>query len=124
MIVYPLDADPTDADFLDLGDPGGLGGRVLDGSPRVTARIDFQGRGMMAGILEYTRGRIEITSPFTEHATILSGELTVTDADGRSHDYGPGDSYFVRQGEVITWEVKSDRVRKSFFSLTEDWQPS
>ena len=34
--------------------------------------------------------------------------------------YGPGDSWFCHQGEVITWDVKSERLRKTFFVVTAD----
>jgi uncharacterized cupin superfamily protein len=57
------------------------------------ARVDFQDGGMMAGIFEATTGTVRIHFPFTEHATILDGEVTITDEDGRAHTCRPGDSY-------------------------------
>ena len=62
---------------------------------------------------------LEVTFPFTEHATILQGEVTITDSTGQSHLYKAGDSYFIRQGQVIIWDVKDKQVIKSFFNVVE-----
>ncbi|GAB4201006.1 MAG: cupin domain-containing protein [Roseiflexaceae bacterium] len=119
MIVYERQQEVPDTDLVDLGDPAGLGGRVISGNPKIAARFDFQGSNINAGIFEATTGVVEITFPFTEHATIIEGEVTITDQTGRSFAYKPGDSYFIRQGEVVLWEVKGKRVRKSFFHIFE-----
>lgn len=118
MIIYQPGMDIPDHDMIDLGPPENLGGRVISGSPRISARIDFNTQGMMGGIFEATAGVIEIQFPFTEHATIIEGKVTLTDRNGTSHTYNPGDSYLILQGEVIRWEVRSGRVRKSFFNIT------
>jgi uncharacterized protein len=119
MRVYPLSGAIADNDMADLGDPKGLGGRVLSGNPRISARVDFQDGPMTAGIFEATTGTVEIHFPFTEHATILEGQVTITDASGNSHTYGPGDSYLIQQGQVVRWEVAGPRVRKSFFNIAQ-----
>lgn len=103
---------------IDLGPPEGLGGKVLEGTPRISARVDYQADGMMAGIFESTTGKVEVTFPFTEHATILEGEVKITDSSGAAHTHAPGDSYLIRQGDVVLWEVRGPRVRKSFFNIT------
>lgn len=117
MRVYPLSRPIVDTDMADLGDPKDLGGRVLSGNPRISARVDFQDGTMTAGVFEATTGTVEIHFPFTEHATILEGRVTITDETGKSHTYGPGDSYLIRQGQVVRWEVAGERVRKSFFNI-------
>ena len=118
MIVYQPSTTVADAELVDLGAPEGMGGKVLQGSPKISARIDFNQDGMMAGIFEATRGTVEVTFPFTEHATIIAGEVTITDASGQSHTYRPGDSYLIKQGQVVIWDVQGERVRKSFFNIT------
>ena len=117
MRTYPLSAPIADHELIDLGDPAGLGGDMVSGTPRISARVDFQDGGMTAGIFEATTGTVRIHFPFTEHATILEGEVTITDEDGRAHTYRPGDSYLIHQGQVVLWEVAGPRVRKSFFNL-------
>jgi uncharacterized cupin superfamily protein len=93
-----------------------MGAKILEGTPEASIRIDFIAGNMTAGLFLATRGEVEFTSRATEHATILEGEVTLTDESGQTHDYGPGDSYFFTQGQVIVWEVKSERLIKSFFN--------
>lgn len=93
-----------------------MGAKILEGTPEASIRIDFIAGDMTAGLFMATRGKVEFTSRATEHATILEGEVTLTDESGQTHDYGPGDSYFFTQGQVIVWEVKSERMIKSFFN--------
>jgi len=120
MIVYSPRGKPvSEAGFVPLGAPERLGGRVLEGNPEIFARIDYSRNGTTAGVFKATTGRIEILFPFTEHATILEGEVTLTDETGQSHVYKAGDSYFIRQGQIIIWEVKGKQVIKSFFNTVE-----
>ena len=120
MIVYAPRGKPVnEAGFIPLGAPEGLGGRVLEGNPEIFARIDFSRNGTTAGLFKATTGKIEIYFPFTEHATILEGEVTLTDETGQSHTYKAGDSYFIRQGQTVLWEVKGKQVIKSFFNIVE-----
>lgn len=120
MIVYsPRGRAEGEAGFVSLGAPEALGGRVLAGNPEIFARIDYSRNGTTAGLFKATTGKIEIFFPFSEHATILEGEVTLTDETGQSHTYKAGDSYFIRQGQVILWEVKSRQVIKSFLNIVE-----
>jgi uncharacterized protein len=120
MIVYATRGKPVDeAGFVWLGPPELLGGRVLEGDPRLYARIDHSGNGVTAGLFKATTGKIEVTFPFSEHATILEGQVTITDSTGQSHTFKAGDSYFIRQGQVVIWEVKGKQVIKSFFNTVE-----
>ena len=119
MIVYSPGPIRDLSQFVSLGPTVALGGKVLEGTPEILARVDFSANGMTAGLFMATRGRVEVTFPFTEHATILEGEVTITDQAGQQHLYKPGDSYFIKQGAVVTWDVKSERVIKSFFNIVE-----
>ncbi|WNG13960.1 cupin domain-containing protein [Cystobacter fuscus] len=123
MIVYSPDDTIDQSTLAPLGAPESLGGRVLQGSPTLSARIDYSAQGLTAGIFKATTGRIEITFPFTEHATILVGEVTMTDESGQSRTFKKGDSYFIRQGQVVLWDVRTPYVIKSFFNITEPAQP-
>lgn len=119
MIVYSPKGKASEDGFVSLGAPEGLGGQVLEGNPQIFARIDYARGPVAAGLFKATAGKIRITFPFTEHATILEGEVTLTDEAGNSHRYKAGDSYFIRQGQVILWEVKGKQVIKSFFNTVE-----
>lgn len=117
MLVYQPQQTIDDTTLIDLGAPSDLGGRVLEGDPRISARVDYQSGTMTAGIFEATTGKVEIHFPFTEHATILEGEVIITDEAGASHTYRPGDTYLIQQGQVVIWDVPGPRVRKSFFNI-------
>ena len=119
MRVYPLNTADVEAELpLFPGTAEQLGGQVLRGPLEIRVRIDFQQDGLSAGLFETSSGLVSILFPFTEHATILLGEVTLTDESGRSHTYKPGDSYLIQQGQRILWDVKTPRVRKSFFNIT------
>jgi uncharacterized protein len=123
MLVYSPGDTIDQSTLAPLGAPESLGGRVLQGAPILSARVDYNAGGMSAGIFKATTGRIEITFPFSEHATILVGEVTMTDETGQSHTFKKGDSYFIRQGQVVLWDVRTPYVIKSFFNITEPAQP-
>jgi uncharacterized protein len=120
IVFYSPRGQPVDeAGFLPLGPPENLGGRVLEGEPQIFARLDYARGSVAAGLFKATTGKLEVTFPFTEHATILEGEVTITDSSGQSHDYKAGDSYLIHQGQVILWEVKDKQVIKSFLNTVE-----
>lgn len=119
MIVYERGKAVDEDDLSDLGPPEALGGTVLEGDPQVSARIDHAEGSLLAGVFQATRGKVLIHFPFTEHATILDGSVELTDEHGNHHVFKPGDSYFIRQGSVILWDVKGRRVQKSFFNRVD-----
>ncbi|QRK13635.1 DUF861 domain-containing protein [Archangium violaceum] len=120
MVVYSKREKVDDSKFVWLGPPEAMGGQVLEGSPRLYGRIDYSKDGMAAGIFKATKGKIRVTFPFSEHATILEGKVTITDESGQSHTFKEGDSYFIRQGQVVIWEVKGKEVIKSFYNVVEN----
>lgn len=119
MVVYRAGHAVPESELFDLGDPADLGGTVLDGNPRISARIDYSEDGVTAGVFQATRGKVRIVFPFTEHATILKGKVTLTDETGCRRVFRPGDSYLIKQGSTILWEVKGPFVQKSFFNRVE-----
>ncbi|HYH99739.1 cupin domain-containing protein [Hyalangium sp.] len=122
MLVYPKKSVDLST-LVSLGPPEALGGEVLTGNPQLYGRIDFQQGNMMGGLFMATTGLIRVTFPFTEHATIIEGKVTLTDETGKTHTFKAGDSYFIRQGSVILWNVKGPYVIKSFFNVTEPVAP-
>jgi uncharacterized protein len=119
VIAYKLKSDPISLDVW--GPPERLSAVTLDGSPLMHGKnLYSSGNGqILSGIYEVTKGRFKVIYPFHEHATVLAGEVTLTDEAGNSVTYGPGDSWFCHQGEVVTWDVK-ERLRKTFFVVTAD----
>ena len=121
MIAYKL--HHADKAALDVwGPPERLSAVTLEGEPIMHGNVlygDSDNAPIQAGIYEVTEGRFKVIYPFHEHATVLEGEVTLTDEAGVSVTYGPGDSWFCHQGEVVTWDVK-ERLRKCFFVVTAD----
>lgn len=119
MISYKIDAKNIDLDVW--GPPEELAAVTLEGEPIMHGTNLYESRSgqVLSGIYEVTKGKFKVVYPFHEHATVLEGEVTLTDKEGNSVTYGPGDSWFCHQGEVITWEV-NERLRKTFFVVTVD----
>lgn len=123
MLVYRAGERVAESDLVDLGPPANLGGTVLEGDPRISARIDYARGGLLAGVFQATRGKARIRFPFTEHATILHGEVELTDHWGNHARLGAGDSYLITQGSVVLWEVRGPAVQKTFFNRREQNAP-
>ena len=123
MVVYSPKKKVDLSTLVSLGSPEALGGQVLSGNPQLFGRIDFAAGNMRGGLFMATTGLIRVTFPFTEHATIIEGSVTLTDELGRRHTFKVGDSYLIRQGSVILWDVKGSHVIKSFFNVTEPTAP-
>jgi uncharacterized cupin superfamily protein len=120
MIAFKLDGEPLKLDVW--GPPERLSAVTLQGTPIMHGMNLYTSGGgsISAGIYEVTRGKFKVIYPFHEHATVLDGEVVLSDEAGNSATYGPGDGWFCHQGEVITWDVKSERLRKCFFVVTAD----
>ncbi len=120
MIAFKLGHDRIDLDVW--GPPERLSAVTLEGVPIMHGKALYGGSEgpISAGVYEVTRGKFKVIYPFHEHATVLEGEVTLSDENGNSVTYGPGDSWFCHQGEVITWNVRSERLRKAFFVVTAD----
>lgn len=118
MVIYSPKERLHPETFKSFGSPGDLGGKVLSGDPQLSGRIDFMQGPETAGLFMATTGVVEINFPFTEHATIVDGEVTLTDtATGEVRSLKVGDSYFITQGQVILWDVKGKHVIKSFYNV-------
>ncbi len=120
MIVYRAGEKVPDSELVDLGVPENLGGTVLEGDPTISARIDYAQGPLLAGVFQATRGKVRIGFPFTEHATILNGEVELTDQWGNYARLEAGDSYFITQGSIILWEVRGHSVQKTFFNRRQE----
>ncbi|MBN9237740.1 MULTISPECIES: cupin domain-containing protein [Phyllobacteriaceae] len=119
MIAFKLGAEAIGLDVW--GPPENLSAVTLEGKPVMHGKNLYSSNGgqVLSGIYEVTKGRFKVIYPFHEHATVLDGEVTISDEAGNSVTYGPGDSWFCHQGEVVTWDVK-DHLRKTFFVVTVD----
>lgn len=83
--------------------------------------------------LEWFAGRsVEVTAGFwhaepyvkeiqrygvDEFMLVLEGEIVVTDRDGRSESFGPGDAFMLTADFRGTWEVR--KAAKKFYVVSE-----
>ncbi|WP_420548065.1 cupin domain-containing protein [Curvivirga sp.] len=118
MIPFKLSAETVSLDSW--GTPEDLGAETLSGNPKLSGLFQEGGPDtpVSAGLYQATHGTFKVVYPFSEHATILEGEVILTDDSGNSVTYGPGDSWFVSKGETIIWDIKSDFIRKSFIAVS------
>jgi hypothetical protein len=123
MITYSSVNNIDELEYI--GTPESIGGTTLsDEDIKLYSQNDFGGgeHPAAAGLFESTQGRFRFTYPFSELATLLEGELEITDESGNSVTYKGGDgcSWFIRKGETVIWHVKTETVRKSFLYTTVD----
>lgn len=91
--------------------------RITRGAPVTSGRVDAGGAGHTTryGIWRCTAGALDCTEQGDELFMVLSGRCRLIDhASGEIIDLAPGDSYFVRDGARVTWDVKED-LTKVFF---------
>ena len=120
MVIYKRHDEVAQSELTDLGPPEGLGGTVVSGDPKISARIDYGDGTATAGVFQATRGDVQIHFPFTEHATVIEGAVTLTDETGQTARLRPGDSYLIKQDSSIFWHVARSFVQKSFFNVVEE----
>ncbi|MBU6397155.1 MAG: DUF861 domain-containing protein [Rhodospirillales bacterium] len=121
MLAFKLgSAVPT----LDVwGRPEDIGAETLDGPMQVSGKLLFGTleTPVSGGFYAASHGRYRVTYPFHEHATLLEGELRLTDVStGQSETYGAGDSWIIAKGTTIIWHVLSPRILKSYICATTD----
>jgi uncharacterized protein len=71
-----------------------------------------------AGYFGTTRGMYRLFYPFSEQATVVTGELRITDeSTGETRTFKAGDSWFVTKGTSTLWEVISDGFVKHYLAI-------
>ena len=69
---------------------------------------------VLAGVWECAPCREEIDSyPVHEMMTVISGSVTVTNADGEADTYTSGDVFFIPKGTKCVWEI-TETLRKYY----------
>ncbi len=69
---------------------------------------------ILSGVWESAPCKEEIESyPVHEMMTVISGSVTLTDADGKSETFTSGDTFFVPKGTKCTWHI-TETLRKFY----------
>ena len=77
---------------------------------------DAEDGSVAAGIWECPPCQVEIPAyPVNEKMTIISGAVTITNAEGRAESFGPGEVVFVAKGSKLTWHI-TQRLRKYYMT--------
>jgi len=90
---------------------------TTDASDETTMRFyDAEDGAVAAGVWECPPCKVEIPSyPVNEMMTIISGAVTITNADGVEEVFGPGEVVFVSKGAKMTWHI-TERLRKYYMT--------
>lgn len=121
MLPFKLDMDRIALD--DWGHPEDIGATTVEGPVKVAGKLLFGSleTPVSGGLYTASRGRYRVTYPFHEHATLLDGQLALTDeTTGQTMVYGPGDSWIIAKGTTVLWDIRSDGIRKSYLAVTVD----
>ncbi len=95
-------------------DPTQNGARNINGNFHASSRIDFANEKMAAGEYVQAPASATIRWPFTEHAFVLEGSVTIKDLEtGHSATYNVGDGWVIKQGSETEWTV-TKKFRKAF----------
>ncbi|MCY0966317.1 cupin domain-containing protein [Parathalassolituus penaei] len=112
--MQPLKQNLDTSGMAEIGSVANLGAEVLAGDPQATAKFVVGGpeSALAVGLFGSTEGIFRVNYPFSEHATLLSGSLTLkNETTGVEATFAPGDSWFIAKGEVIVFNVANAFVK-------------
>ena len=123
MTMTSYRQDDARGELDSWGKPEEIGAETIHGDIDCAGGITLGGldKPVFGGEYSATRGRYRVTYAFHEHATLLDGEVALTDvATGDTILYGPGDSWLIAKDTQVVWDIRSDVARKSFLAVTTD----
>ncbi|MBD8496102.1 DUF861 domain-containing protein [Pseudomonas syringae] len=97
-----------------------MGSTVLEGDVQAFGKMTFGAPTdpVSSAYFGTTQGKFRMVYPFDEHATVVTGELVLTDeSTGAVSRYQAGDSWFVTKGTPVLWEVISESFVKHYFAV-------
>lgn len=97
-----------------------LGSEILEGDCLASGKMVFGGPGdpVSCAFFAVTGGSFRMVYPFTEHAVVVEGTVTLTDENtGKSASYGPGDGWFIEKGTPVLWQIDGDRMVKNYLAI-------
>ena len=97
-----------------------LGSQILEGDVRAFGKMTFGAPtdAVSSAYFGTTQGKFRMVYPFAEQATVVTGEVVLTDeSTGQTTRYKAGDSWFVTKGTPVLWEVVSESFVKHYFAV-------
>ncbi|QLF93390.1 DUF861 domain-containing protein [Pseudomonas sp. ABC1] len=120
MTLTVIDTRITLAQLDAWGTVADLGSEILEGEVKAFGRMTSGGPTdpVSAGYFGTTKGKFRMVYPFSEQATVLSGELRLTDeSTGLSHQLKAGDTWYVEKGTPVLWDITSDSFIKHYYAV-------
>ena len=121
MIPFKLGMDRIELDSW--GTPEDIGSTTIEGPIQVSGKLLFGtfDTAVSGGLYTATKGKYRVVYAFHEHATLLDGQLALTDeTTGKTVFYGPGDSWIIAKGTPVIWDIRSASIRKSYIAVTTE----
>jgi len=117
--MTPIKLGTTFTDLDAWGTVSDLGSEILEGQGKIYGKMTFGAPtdALSAGYFAVTKSKFRMVYPFTEQATVVFGEVILTDeGTGQSTRYKAGDSWFVTKGTAVLWDVLSDSFTKHYMA--------
>ncbi|WP_221794318.1 cupin domain-containing protein [Oceanobacter mangrovi] len=120
--MQPLKLTTDTSAMMKIGSVANLGSEVIEGNPEASVQflVGNPETNIAVGLFGCTKGVFRMVYPFTEHATVLSGKVTLqNEATGETESYQAGDSWYFEKGTAVLWTVESDDFVKNYMSIVE-----
>jgi hypothetical protein len=119
MSLMSLSSSVSLSDLMPIGTVADLGSTILEGELKAYAKgtLGAPTDPVSAGYFGTTQGKFRMVYPFNEQATVVLGEVTLTDeSTGVVTHYKAGDSWVVTKGTPILWDVRSEAFVKHYLA--------
>ncbi|QND46044.1 DUF861 domain-containing protein (plasmid) [Rhizobium lusitanum] len=121
MLPFKLSMDRVELDAW--GAPEEIGATTIEGPIKVAGKLLFGtlGTAVFGGLYSATKGKYRVVYAFHDHATLLDGDLAITDeTTGKTTVYGPCDSGIITKGTAVARDIRSDHIHKSYLAAMAD----
>ena len=120
MTLTPLKHDIQLSELDAWGTVTDLGSQLLEGDGKAFGKMTFGTLTdpVSSAYFGTTQGKFRMVYPFTEQATVVTGEVLLTDeTSGQQTHFKAGDSWFVTKGTAVLWEIVSPSFVKHYFAF-------
>lgn len=97
-----------------------LGSTIIEGDGKAFGSFTHgtPDAAVSAGFFAVTKSTFRMVYPFTEHAIVLEGEVTLkNEASGDEVTYQVGDGWTIEKGTPLLWKVHSSRFVKHYMAV-------
>lgn len=97
-----------------------LGSVILEGEVKAYGKMTYGAPTdpVSSAYFGITRGKFRMTYPFNEQAVVVTGAVQLTDeSTGQVSRFEAGDTWFVKKGTPVLWEVLTDTFVKHYLAV-------